>query len=155
MPSNFIVEPLADHPEALPALAASFEAEWPDWYGSGRGDAEQDLRAYSNQKSLPVGLVVLHNGTVCGVAVLKAESIPSHKHLSPWAAAGFVDPALRGQGIGLKLLGALEEQARAMRFSHIYCGTSTADTLLERAGWRVMERIIHEGKLLAVYAKAV
>lgn len=100
-------EPLAHHLDALPALVAVFEAEWPD------------------------------------------------KHLSPWAAAGFVQPSLRGQGIGLKLLCALEAQARAMGFARLYCGTSTAETLLQHAGWTVLERIQHEGQWLAVYEKAM
>jgi hypothetical protein len=46
----------------------------------------------------------------------------------------------------------LEEQAKALRFTPIYCGTSTAGTLLERAGWHVLDRITYEGKALVVYA---
>ncbi|MEP7084852.1 MAG: GNAT family N-acetyltransferase, partial [Betaproteobacteria bacterium] len=74
MPSSIIVEPLALHPEALPTLVRWYEAEWPAWYRSGRGDARRDLESYSNQGSLPVGVVALRAGTVCGVAALKAES---------------------------------------------------------------------------------
>jgi GNAT superfamily N-acetyltransferase len=155
MLGSCVIEPLADHPQALPELAALFEAEWPQWYRSGRANAMQDLQAYANQGSLPVGFVALHDGAVCGAAVLKAESIPSHAHLSPWAGAGVVKAALRGQGIGLQLLRALEVQAKALRFTHIYCGTSTAGTLLERAGWHVLDRITYEGKALVVYAKAL
>ena len=130
------VEPLELHPEVLPLLVAWYEAEWPEWYCSGRGNATQDLREFSNQTSLPVGVVALCDGVVCGAAALKAESIPSYKYLSPWAAAGLVDPALRGRGIGFQLLLALEEQAKALGFKRIYCGSSSADTLLRRADWR-------------------
>jgi N-acetylglutamate synthase-like GNAT family acetyltransferase len=100
-------------------------------------------------------VVALRDGIVCGAAALKAESIESHKHLSPWAAAGFVNPALRGQGIGLQLLHALEVQAQVLNFPRIYCGTSSAGTLLQRANWRHMERITHEGKALSIYEKAL
>lgn len=155
MHPNIIVEPLALHPQALPALASWYEAEWPAWYRSGRGDARRDLQAYSNQGSLPVGVVALKRGIVCGVAALKAESIASHQHLSPWAAAGFVAPALRGQGIGRLLLQALEEQARALGFSRIYCATSTSAALLHRARWQLVEQIIHEGEALSIYEKAL
>jgi GNAT superfamily N-acetyltransferase len=155
MPTEITVEPLAFHPEALPTLVSWYEAEWPSWYRPGRGDAEQDLRAFSNQGSLPVGVVALRDGIVCGVAALKAESIESHKHLSPWAAAGFVKPALRGQGIGLELLRALEAHAQMLNFSHIYCGTNGAATLLQRANWRHMEQITHQGKALSIYEKAL
>jgi GNAT superfamily N-acetyltransferase len=155
MHTQFTVELLALHPEALPTLVSWYEAEWPLWYGSGRGDAKRDLQAFSNQGSLPIGVVARRDGIVCGAAALKTESIASHKHLSPWAAAGFVHPALRGQGIGLQLLYALEVQAQVLNFRRIYCGTSNAGTLLQRANWRHMERITHEGKALSIYEKAL
>jgi hypothetical protein len=50
---------------------------------------------------------------------------------------------------------ALEGQARSMGFPYIYCGTSTANSLLERGGWELMENIIHEGHDLAIYRKAL
>ena len=155
MRGDLTIEPLALHPEALPTLVSWYEAEWPSWYGSGRGDAKRDLQAFSNQGSLPVGIVALRDGIVCGAAALKAESIQGHKHLTPWAAAGFVAPALRGQGIGLQLLQALEVQAQALNFPRIYCGTSSAGTLLQRAQWQHMKRITYEGKALSIYEKAL
>jgi GNAT superfamily N-acetyltransferase len=153
MPNKLVIDPLGRHPQALAELVDMFEAEWPEWYRCGRGSAQADLQAYSNQNTLPVGVLALSDEQVCGVAALKAESIASHPHLSPWAAAGLVKSAMRGQGIGLQLLLALEEQARLLKFKRIYCATSTADTLLERAGWQVLERIRHEGKALTIYEK--
>ena len=155
MRTNLTIEPLALHPEALPTLVSWYEAEWPSWYGSGRGDAKRDLQAFSNQGSLPVGVVALRDGIVCGAAALKAKSIESHKHLSPWAAAGFVNPALRGQGIGLLLLRALEVHAKALGFQRIYCGTNSAATLLRRANWQHIEQVTHEGKALSIYEQAL
>jgi GNAT superfamily N-acetyltransferase len=150
------IELLAQHPQALEVLREWFEAEWPGWYGpGGRGSALQDLQAYANQGSLPVGVVALQEGRVCGVAALKAESIASHAHLSPWAAAGLVHPSMRGQGIGCLLLSALEAQARKLGFGSIYCGTSSAHGLLHRREWRLMESIIHEGNALGIYHKAL
>lgn len=43
----------------------------------------------------------------------------------------------------------------ANRFTHIYRGTSTAETLLQRANWQHLERITHEGKALSIYEKAL
>jgi GNAT superfamily N-acetyltransferase len=156
MHAGVTIELLARHPEALEVLREWFEAEWPQWYGQGgRGSALQDLQAYAHEGSLPVGVVALQQGRVCGVAALKAESIESHAHLSPWAAAGLVQPSMRGQGIGGRLLGALELQARELGFTRIYCGTSTAQSLLQRRGWRLMESLIHEGRALGIYCKAI
>jgi GNAT superfamily N-acetyltransferase len=156
MLSAFRIEPLALHPEVLPELEAWFVAEWPSYYGAaGPGDARKDLQAYSNAVGLPFGVVAFVDGAVCGVAALKADSIASHSHLSPWAAAGLVRRDLRARGIGQRLLFALEEQAKTMGFARIYCATSTAGSLLERSGWRLTERIVHEGEALAIFAKAL
>lgn len=156
MPQGFSIEPLAQHQQAIAVLREWFEAEWPSYYGAGgRGSALSDLQACANEGSLPVGVVALRAGSVCGVAALKAESIASHLHLSPWAAAGLVHPSMRGQGIGSLLLGALEEQARKLGFTRIFCGTSTAQSLLQRCGWQLLENINHEGKSLGVFNKAL
>jgi len=150
------VVPLADHPEVLPVLQRWFETEWPSRYGAGgKGDAQADLRAFLNRGSVPVGVAAFRRGVVCGVAALKAESIASHRHLSPWVAAGLVEPAARGQGIGGRLLTALEHEARQLGFRQIYCGTATAGSLLERSHWQLLERIIHEGESLGIYCKSL
>ena len=148
------IEPLALHPEVLPLLAGWFEVPWPDYYGAGgRGDAKRDLQAYANLDGLPYGVVAFHEGAACGVAALKADSIASHAHLSPWAAAGLVRADFRGRGIGPQLLLALEDRARGMGFSRIYCATNTAERLLLRLGWRLMERVAHDGEVVGLYEK--
>jgi GNAT superfamily N-acetyltransferase len=156
MPQALSIEPLSQHPWAIPVLREWFEQEWPSYYGAGGpGSALLDLQAFAHQGRLPVGVVALQGDTVCGVAALKSTSIASHAHLSPWAAAGLVHPSMRGQGIGRLLLGALEHQARGLGFNHIYCGTSTAESLLQRCGWRLLERTIHDGERLGIYCKAL
>ena len=147
---------LAAHPEALPLLAAWFKAEWPAWYGlGGPGNAEHDLADFANGTSLPLGVVAFRGDVLCGVAALKASSIPSHAHLSPWAAAGRVEPSLRQQGIGAVLLAALEVEAAALGHPFIYCGTRTAASLLERSGWSLLETVLHDGQALGIYRKAL
>jgi GNAT superfamily N-acetyltransferase len=156
MPGSVTVERLSRHIAAVPLLAQWFEAEWPAWYGpGGSGNAEQDLLAFSSESGLPIGVIALLEGSPCGVAALKERSIPSHEHLSPWAAAGFVVPALRGQGIGQRLLAALEAEAKTQGFQSVFCGSATAGSLLLRSQWHLTELIVHEGKSLGIYAKAL
>jgi 8-oxo-dGTP pyrophosphatase MutT (NUDIX family) len=149
-----VVEPLAAHPEVLPVLEEWFRTEWPEHYAEGgRGDARRDLAAFASRDALPIGVVAFEGDRLCGVAALKADSIASHGHLSPWAAAGLVAPADRGRGIGRQLLAALEQEARRLGYGRLYCGTSTAASLLLRSGWRLLERIDHEGQSLGIYCK--
>lgn len=156
MTGHLHIEPLALHPEVLPALQAWFEAEWPAYYGpGGRADARRDLEAYASLAGLPFGVVAFLDASVCGVAALKEGSIATRAHLSPWAAAGLVRRDLRGQGIGAQLVRALERQAKAMGFSRIYCGTATAENLLRRAGWQLLEHVGHDGEVLGIYEKTL
>lgn len=145
---------LAEHAEVIPELRRWFEAEWPAYYGAGgRGDAGADLRSFARRDALPLGVVAFRDGILCGVAALKAESISSHRHLTPWIAAGLVEPAMRGRGIGTCLLGGVQQQARRLGFDRVHCATATAETLLEREGFRLLERVLHEGEKLGVYVK--
>jgi GNAT superfamily N-acetyltransferase len=133
-----------------------FEEEWPAWYGpGGPGNAAHDLLAYSSRDRLPVGLVAFLGDELCGIAVLKAESITSHSHLRPWVAAGLVAPPFRNRGIGSALLAALEQVARDLGYSRIYCGTTAAAGLLRRAAWRFMERTVQDGEDVLIYEKAL
>lgn len=155
MKTGIVVEPLAQHPWAITTLSEWFEAQWPEYYGSGGKRALHDLQSYARLDGLPVGVVALMDAKVCGVAALKRDSIASHAHLTPWASAGLVHPSMRGQGIGAMLLASLEEQARFLGFERMYCGSSTSASLLLRCGWQLQEEILHEGERLGVFAKAL
>jgi GNAT superfamily N-acetyltransferase len=150
-----VVRPLREYPELVSEFVHRFEQEWPDWYGpGGQGNALQDLRAFANpQGHLPVGVVAIsEKDRACGLAALKASSIPEYSHLSPWATAGYVLPELRGQGIGAALLAALVSEAGALGYNTVYCATSTAMSLLHRLGWHLLEETQHDGKPLFLFA---
>ncbi|MEO6409745.1 MAG: GNAT family N-acetyltransferase [Burkholderiaceae bacterium] len=150
-----VVAALARHTEWLPLLARWMRDEWPQWYGAGgRGDAAADLQFFAaGESALPIGLIAFRDKTPVGMAALKAQSLPSHAHLGPWAAAGLVVPALRGQGIGAQLLDALVSQACRLGFAQIYCATATAASLLRRGHWSQREVAVHDGESLTIFAK--
>jgi GNAT superfamily N-acetyltransferase len=150
------IAPMARHRALLPLVAGWFVAEWPGWYGpGGPGNAWADLTAFAEaQTVLPVGLMAFVDGRPVGAGALKAESIASHKHLSPWAVAGYVLPEFRGRGIGAALLASLAAKGRAMGYETIYCGTSTSQSLLMRCGWQAIDATVVEGKQLTVFRSA-
>lgn len=154
--SNLRIELLADHQEILPLLTKWFEREWWAHYGpTGPGDAQSDLLSYANRHGLPVGVVALHGNELRGITVLKAASIVTHSHLSPWVAAGLVKLSCRRQGIGTKMLRAIEEVARHLGFARIYCGTSKTTHLLNNCGWQFIEQTTHNGKSLSILQKVL
>lgn len=149
-----LIRLLREHPEVIPELARAFEREWPEWYGEGgHGNALYDLGEFANDEGrLPVGVVALSEaGRPLGVAALKAASIPEYAHLTPWVAAGYVVPERRGRGIGAALVDALVAQAHALGYGTVYCATATADSLLQRLGWVLVERSRHDGSPICVY----
>ena len=147
------VEPLARHRETLSLVEQWFIEEWPGWYGpGGPGNAAADLEAFAaSEQTLPVGFLLFQDKVPIGAGALKATSIQSHSHLSPWAAAGFVLPQHRGKGAGLFLLQELVCKAQQLGYEHIYCGTSTAESLLVRAGWAAVASTQLEGKALTIF----
>ena len=156
MHSAVITRPFALHRELMPLVAEWFTSEWPDWYGAGgQGNVMNDIEAFANSEiSLPVGMIIFENDIPVGAGALKKQSIPSHKHLSPWAAAGYVVPTHRGRGLGASLLQALVSKAKTLGFERVYCGTSTAERLLTRAGWHTLEITFHSGKQLTIFHSA-
>lgn len=143
---------LAECPEQMAELRAWFESEWADYYGpDGPGDAARDLAEFAREEGVPLGLVAVRGDELCGIAVLKPDSIPSLAHLRPWAGAGLVKPDLRRQGIGALLLRGLRKEARRQGYTRIYSATATAETLLQRLGWRKIDSVPHDGTVLAIY----
>jgi GNAT superfamily N-acetyltransferase len=150
------ISPLAQHRDLVPLLSSWFVEEWPEYYGSGgRGDPVADLTAFArSQSTLPIGFIATDGNIPVGILALKAESLPTHCHLRPWAAAGLVLPSHRGRGIGAELLQVLVRQAGALGYPRIYCGTATAVSLLRRSGWSELESIEHEGEAVVIFSKA-
>lgn len=153
MTPHLIVEPLADHAGLCPVVAQWFRNEWPRWYGpGGPGDADADAAAYAASRTrLPVGVVAFERGVPVGLAALKAEGLPTHPHLTPWAAAGCVVPSRRGRGIGAALLRELVRLTGTLGFPRVYCGTATAVRLLQREGWQQIDTVRHDGEALAIF----
>ena len=147
------VERLSLHREHMPLIADWFRSEWPLWYGpGGAGDADADLARYAQAgPAVPVGLVALRGGQPCGFGALKEQGVPPSSPLRPWAGAGYVPPALRGQGLGAWLLRALVREAAGLGFEHVYCATRSAQSLLLREGWQAIETVLQGDERLTVF----
>ena len=160
MPSELHIELLADHPEAIPFLCECFERQWRPYYGpGGPGDARKDLQEACNRDKLPVAIVALFDGDVCGTAALKAKSISTHQHLKPWLAALLVVPEFRRHGVGERLVAAIEKKAGQLGYQHIYVGTGkgagTPESLLKKRGWSFVEKSPYYVSAVSIFKKAL
>lgn len=147
------MEPLCRHKSHSPRVADWLLGEWPAWYGAGGpGTLDADVAAFAASESrLPVGMLILEGLEPIGFGALRAESIASHKHLTPWATAGFVVPSRRGQGAGSLLLAGLVEQAARLGYEEIHCATSGAVSLLRRAGWTEIDATLQDGERIVIF----
>lgn len=146
---------LYEVPDLIPEITRWFIDEWRPYYGpNGPGDAEVDLRAASDADQLPLCLVALDDAdTPVGTISLRAESVPSHKHLTPWVAATLVRPDRRGQGIYTSMLTRVEQEAKRLGFGNLYIATDVATDLLERNGWNRIDQAATLRQAVSVFER--
>ena len=139
-PPTINIRHLLEVPEALPTLVRWLEQEWGPYYGAeGPGDAEADLKAADDRDRLPICLIALNASSgVVGTIALRAESIVSHRHLTPWLAGLLVAPEHRRRGVGTALIAALEDETRRLGYQRLYVGTDEAG-LVQRGDWRAID----------------
>ncbi len=155
---NLKIELLDDHPDALPMLKDLFESEWEPYYGAeGPGDAETDLKNSANRTKLPIALVALVDGDVCGTAALKMESVTSYPDYFPWLAGLLVAPEYRRQGIGEQLIAKIEKLAKQLGYKEIFVGTGEksgmSEITLDKRDWKFIDKSDYFVSEASVYKK--
>lgn len=152
------IELLADHPEALPVLKELFESEWEPYYGAaGPGDAETDIKKSANHTELPIAVVAIYDNKICGTAALKMESVTTYPDYFPWLAALLVAPVYRRQGIGEKLMAAIETLAKQLGYKEIYIGagdhSGISETALDKWDWKLIDKSHYFVSEVSIYKK--
>ncbi len=154
------IELLADHPEASLILKELFESEWEPYYGvAGPGDAALDIKNSANRSDLPIAMVAIFNGNICGTAALKMESVTTYPDYFPWLAGLLVAPEYRRQGIGEQLIVAIESLARELGYKEIYVGTGEksgmSEITLDKRNWKFIDKSDYFVSEASVYKKSL
>ncbi len=155
---NLKIELLTDHPEALTTLKKLFESEWEPYYGAeGPGDAEADIKNSANRTELPLAVVAIVGGNICGTAALKMESVTTYPDYFPWLAGLLVDPAYRRQGIGEQLIAKIENLAKQLGYKEIFVGTGKksgmSEITLDKRDWEFIDKSDYFVSEVNVYKK--
>jgi len=155
VPQEFKIIYLADARELVVPLAPLFIEEWEPYYGrQGPGDAESDLNDCCNRDQIPLALVAIDkDGEIMGTASLKARSIETHRHLSPWLAAMFVVERHRGHGVNAALVAAIEKNAVRLGYDRIYVGARGITSAMLKTGWTLLDEPEDQRGPIAIYEK--
>ena len=145
---------LADAPEFFDIVA---ERIWRQWHAPG-GVTLDALRARLNEnmagQPLPKAFVARDGATFLGTVSLIASDMDERPALSPWAAALWVEPQARGQGVGAALLGRVLSAGLAIGAQRVYlCAQTRLVPFYRDRGWRLMETDIGP-RALSVFCKA-
>lgn len=118
------VTPLGINPEVIEQLVVwqvnYYSANFPDL---NRADWESFYKdaLHVSGTDLPCVLVGHESGQLMGTIALTAtDDLTDVGHYTPWVAALLVNPAMRGEGRGLRLLNELIEMARQRGEKHLY-----------------------------------
>jgi GNAT superfamily N-acetyltransferase len=143
---------LADHIDAIPVLAAGYEAEWGFWYGpAGRADATTDLVARAQREGMPLGLVALDRDIAIGAAALAENAIAFRPELSPVLIGLWVSPSHRGRGVATAILACARSHARRLGFAQLYATTTNVPEFFRRAGWSHLQKGLHNGEAVDLF----
>ena|SRR2546430_4646295 len=153
---NSQIEYLADHVDAIPALAHSHYVEWaaitPELTVP---DRMARFQARAQRGRIPTGFVAVMNGCVIGLACLVDCDLDSHAHLSPWLASVLVEKDYRGCGIGSALSERVTTEAQLLGFSRLYLFTLDKQRFYQRLGWSIVEKAVFREHPVTVMVRDV
>jgi GNAT superfamily N-acetyltransferase len=145
------IDYLANHPNAIPALARWHHEQWQHL---NPGDTVEQriiqLQAHLGKRQIPTTFVALSPreapGILLGSASLTAHDMDTRPDFSPWLASVFVAPEHRRQGIGTALIRRVIQEAEALGTDNLYLFT-TPDKhgFYARLGWELIEHTRYRG----------
>ncbi len=143
---------LVDYPETIPTLVQWFCAQWSEYYAERTPmDIAQDFYAEANRNGLPVRLIAFMDGELAGTITLREHAIWDLPEYRPGLGGLLVKERHRGCGIGTELVKAGMNLAHEQGYIRVYATTVAASGILERLGWRLVQKVLHGDEQLVLY----
>ena len=150
------IEYLADHKEVIPTLTRWFYDEWSYLHPERTyTDVEHLLTERAQTNKIPVALVAFEGNEQLGTVCLKIHDMDTRLDLTPWLAGLYVAVPRRKQGIGARLVSAIEKEARELGIQALYLYTPESETFYAKLGWHVKERTEYHGCPVTVMEKQI
>ncbi len=137
---SLVISYLHDYPEYLPQLARWAFEGWGRYNPSSSVElAQEKLKTHLNKAQLPLTYIALQDGKPVGMCSLRQnDGIPPD--LAPWLDSLYVEPHVRKQGIGEKLIAVVTEKARSMGYPKLYllAFDKTLPDWYQKLGWQMI-----------------
>ena len=147
---------LADHPDFVPPLAARLLEHWRPWTPEHTLETRiAKLRSQMNLDVLPIAFVAYSDLQVMGIASLRVHDLEAREDLTPWLGGVYVAPDFRHQGVGMALVGVVEDKARELGFEEIYLYTLDREDWYISLGWSTTEAVHWRGHPGVIMRKAL
>jgi GNAT superfamily N-acetyltransferase len=145
---------LAGHPDFIPTLARWFHQEWAYLHPDRTlADVEQLIHERTHRDRIPLALVAIEGDELLGTVCLKLQDMDTRAQLTPWLAGLYVAAPRRRQGIGTRLVAAIEQRAKELAVGRLYLYTPESESFYARLGWQVSERCRYHGFPVTVMTK--
>ncbi len=121
---SLAIDHLFNHPDRIGVVAEwIYSAFWADKAGYRAATFAALLRQARDPNAIPLSLLALVAGEPAGTINLIDNDDEGRPHLRPWLAALYVAPQFRRQGVGTRLIAALQREAARLGFSEMFLGT--------------------------------
>lgn len=149
------IEPLVDHPQAIPTLSAWLYEEWgylePQ---SSRDWVAERLAERLQTATVPICFVALLSAVegpkLVGTVSVKFREMDIYPQLNYWVGSLFVAPAQRGCGIGSALMQHVAAWGIEQQISALHLYTQDQASLYAKLGWQTIASPVYRGRAATV-----
>ncbi|WP_448955858.1 GNAT family N-acetyltransferase [Labrys neptuniae] len=145
---------LVDHPQMLPTLSALLHAQWGDRaFCASRAGIEKRFIARMHRDAVPFTLIALEPASpdrLVGTASISLHELPEFSDRRFWLSEVCVDPAMRGRGMGRRLVEMCQSRAAELGVARLNLYTFSQTKFYESLGWQQDASVVLEGLRHAV-----
>ena len=152
---SIIVAHLADYPTHLSTVAGWIYHQWGQRPGNTAEATAERLRSHTTRNGIPFMLLALDGSACVGCACLRATDLPGRDDIGPWLASVYVPEDRRGEGIGAKLVRAIETAAVRLGYPELYLFTPDRQRFYAHLGWMPVEQFLRDGAPVTVMRTAL
>jgi predicted N-acetyltransferase YhbS len=134
------VEPLAEWGHLMP------DVSYPQLLSS--------FRERLTPHRIPTAFIALKGDEIVGTASLVENDLSTRSDLSPWLAAVYVVPEMRGMGVGTALVQAGIDEVKQLGLARFYLITPDRASFYTRLGWKKLEQTEYRGETVTIMAYA-